>query len=231
MVKKAEVFVAGVLLLTITGCSSSTSGAKAPPLEVQVVSAEQKDVPIYREWIGTLDGFVNADIKAQVSGYLIQQAYKEGCFVQEGQLLFQIDPRPFQAALDQAQGQLAQAQGQLAQAQGATGAGRSAGRGGGGESAPHATGCGSLHSARAAAGHHTAGSGQRDAEQPGREGAGAGGAGAGGDRQGADHRRQRRGPVGEGRGAKPRRSTWDSRSSPRPSTVFRESRSSRWARW
>jgi membrane fusion protein (multidrug efflux system) len=85
-------------------------------LEVRVVEAAQRDVPIYKEWIGTLDGLVNADIKAEVSGYLIQQAYKEGSFVRKGQLLFQIDPRPFQAALDQARGQLAQSQGQLEQA-------------------------------------------------------------------------------------------------------------------
>ena len=116
IVKKAEVFVAGVLLLTITGCSSSTSGAKAPPLEVQVVSAEQKDVPLYTEWIGTFDGFVNADIKAEVTGYLTKQAYTEGSFVRAGQLLFQIDPRPFEAAFDQARGQLAQAKGQVEQA-------------------------------------------------------------------------------------------------------------------
>ena len=84
---------------------------------MEVAAVEQRDVPIYSEWIGTLDGFVNADIKAQVSGYLLEQAYQEGSFVKKGQLLFQIDPRPFQAALDQAQGQLAQAEGQLAQAQ------------------------------------------------------------------------------------------------------------------
>jgi membrane fusion protein (multidrug efflux system) len=76
----------------------------------------QKDVPIYKEWIGTLDGFVNADIKAQVSGYLTEQAYTEGTFVKSGQLLFQIDPRPFQADLDQTLGRLAQAEGQLEQA-------------------------------------------------------------------------------------------------------------------
>ena len=83
---------------------------------VKVTQVAQKDVPIYREWIGTLDGLVNADIKAEVSGYLVEQAYKEGSFVEKGQLLFQIDPRPFQAALDQAKGQLAQAAGQLEQA-------------------------------------------------------------------------------------------------------------------
>jgi membrane fusion protein (multidrug efflux system) len=80
------------------------------------VQAIQKDVPIYKEWIGTLDGLVNADIKAEVSGYLVQQAYTEGSFVKKGQLLFQIDARPFQAALDQTSAQLAESQGQLAQA-------------------------------------------------------------------------------------------------------------------
>jgi RND family efflux transporter MFP subunit len=81
---------------------------------VLVAQVEQKDVPIYGEWIGTLDGLVNADVRAQVTGYLQQQAYQEGSFVKKGQLLFQIDPRPFQAALDQAEGQLAQARATLA---------------------------------------------------------------------------------------------------------------------
>jgi membrane fusion protein (multidrug efflux system) len=81
-----------------------------------VVPVERRDVPIYHDWIGTLDGLVNAAIKAQVSGYLLSQNYTEGSFVRKGQLLFQIDPRPFDAALAQAQGQLAQAKGQLAQA-------------------------------------------------------------------------------------------------------------------
>jgi RND family efflux transporter MFP subunit len=112
----SALIVAG-LVAADSGCSRATSGAAAAPLlEVQVANVEQKDVPIFREWIGTLDGLVNADIKAEVSGYLIQQAYTEGSFVTKGQLLFQIDPRPFQAALDQAQGQLAQAEGQLVQA-------------------------------------------------------------------------------------------------------------------
>jgi multidrug efflux pump subunit AcrA (membrane-fusion protein) len=68
------------------------------------------------EWIGTLDGLVNADVRAQVTGYLQRQGYQEGAFVNKGQLLFQIDPRPFQAALDQAEGQLAQAKAALANA-------------------------------------------------------------------------------------------------------------------
>jgi RND family efflux transporter MFP subunit len=105
-------------LITTTSCSNQTRGASASaPLEVEVVQVEQRDVPIYSEWIGTLDGFVNADIKAEVSGYLLEQAYQEGAFVKKGQLLFQIDPRPFQAALDLAKGQLAQSEGQLSQAQ------------------------------------------------------------------------------------------------------------------
>jgi membrane fusion protein (multidrug efflux system) len=87
----------------------------APP-EVEVARVEQRDVPIYRQWIGTLDGMVNAAIKAQVTGYLLTQNYTEGSFVKKGQLLFGIDPRPFQAAVDQAEGQLSQANGQLAQA-------------------------------------------------------------------------------------------------------------------
>jgi membrane fusion protein (multidrug efflux system) len=94
------------------------SGAQpGAPVDVEVVQVEQKDVPIFGEWIGTLDGFTNADVKAQVTGYLLRQGYQEGAFVRKGQLLFQIDPRPFQAALDQAEGQLAQAKAQLATAQ------------------------------------------------------------------------------------------------------------------
>jgi membrane fusion protein (multidrug efflux system) len=85
--------------------------------QVQVLQVQQEDVPIYGEWIGTLDGLVNADVRAQVTGYLLKQGYQEGRFVKQGQLLFQIDPRPFQAALDQAQGQLAQAKAMLANAQ------------------------------------------------------------------------------------------------------------------
>jgi RND family efflux transporter MFP subunit len=105
----------------MAGCatqSKSASGAgNAPPTEVTVAPVEQRDVSLYSEWIGTLDGFVNADVRAQVTGYLLQQEYKEGDPVKAGELLFQIDPRPFQAALDQAQGQLAQATAGLANAE------------------------------------------------------------------------------------------------------------------
>lgn len=96
---------------------SSKPAAAAPrPLEVEVVPVKQTNVPIYKEWIGTTDGMVNAEIKAQVTGYLLRQDFKEGSFVKKGQLLFEIDPRPFQAAVDQANGQVAQFQGQLEQA-------------------------------------------------------------------------------------------------------------------
>jgi len=102
----------------LTSCGRTSAGAAGPtPPEVEVVSVEQRDIPIYREWIGTLDGLVNAAIRSQVTGYLLTQDYSEGSFVRKGQLLFQIDPRQLQAAVDQARGQLAQANGQLAQAQ------------------------------------------------------------------------------------------------------------------
>lgn len=73
----------------------------------------QKDIPIYGEWVGTLDGYVNAQIQPQVTGYLIKQNYREGSFVHKGDVLFEIDPRPFQALLDQAKAQLGQAEAQL----------------------------------------------------------------------------------------------------------------------
>jgi membrane fusion protein (multidrug efflux system) len=119
--KRIEIWAAAAVLipaaLVAAGCTRTTSAAGPPRLpEVEVVTVEQRDVPIYHEWIGTLDGLVNAAIKAEVSGYLLSQNYAEGSFVRKGQLLFEIDPRPFDAALAQAQGQLAQAKGQLAQA-------------------------------------------------------------------------------------------------------------------
>jgi membrane fusion protein (multidrug efflux system) len=103
--------------LTAVGCTRATSAAGPPrPPTVEVAPVEQRDIPVYHEWIGTLDGLVNAAIRAQVTGYLLSQNYLEGSYVRKGQLLFEIDPRPFQAAVDQAQGQVAQANGQLAQA-------------------------------------------------------------------------------------------------------------------
>jgi RND family efflux transporter MFP subunit len=112
----AAVLVLGAFSLLLVSRERTTAGEAASAPEVEVASVEQKDIPVYREWVGTLDGLVNAAIRAQVTGYLLTQNYSEGSFVRKGQLLFEIDPRPLQAAVDQAKGQLAQANGQLAQA-------------------------------------------------------------------------------------------------------------------
>jgi RND family efflux transporter MFP subunit len=120
---KYKFWIGGVVCLVVIGVVIGAvrpkrgSGAQGgAPADVEVVQVEQKDVPIYGEWIGTLDGLTNADVRAQVTGYIMKQAYQEGAFVKKGQLLFEIDPRPFQAALDQAEGQLAQAKALLANA-------------------------------------------------------------------------------------------------------------------
>jgi membrane fusion protein (multidrug efflux system) len=105
-----------MLMLLRATKAEGPKGAPAP-LEVAVAAVEQRDVPITSEWVATLDGMVNADIKAQVRGYLLRQDYKEGAFVRKGQVLFEIDPRPFEAARDQANAQVAQFEGQLQQAE------------------------------------------------------------------------------------------------------------------
>ncbi len=112
------VIAIGMIAAVVVVAVRSDKQAQAAPraLDVEVIRVEQKDVPVYSEWIGTTEGIVNADIKAEVSGYLLRQDYKEGSFVKKGQLLFELDPRPFQAAVDQASGQVAQFQGQLEQA-------------------------------------------------------------------------------------------------------------------
>jgi membrane fusion protein, multidrug efflux system len=118
--RAAVTLAAGLICLLALGCDKPVGtqpGGAFGPLPVSVVQAHAADVPITGEWVGTLDGYVNAQIQPQVSGYLVQQTYREGSVVSKGQVLFQIDPRPFQAALEQAQGQLGQAQGQLGQAQ------------------------------------------------------------------------------------------------------------------
>jgi membrane fusion protein (multidrug efflux system) len=109
-----------IVLAVVVGAlrPKHTSGAVTAALpEVMVAQVEQKDVDLYTEWIGTLAGEVNANVQAQVAGYLLRRDYQEGSSVRKGQLLFEIDPRPFQAALDQANGQLAQAIAQLANAE------------------------------------------------------------------------------------------------------------------
>ena len=98
------------LVLYAAGCQKKT--APPPPPTVQVMTVSRTNLPVYEEWIVTLDGFVNAQIRAQVSGYLLTQNYTEGSRVKKGDLMFQIDPRPFQAVLDQAKAKLAQDQAQ-----------------------------------------------------------------------------------------------------------------------
>ena len=93
-----------------SSCEKSVSTPSAAPPEVLVTEVTQKEVPVFREWVGTLNGFENADVRARVTGYLEKRAYQEGGFVKKGDLLFEIDSRPFVAALDQAKGQLQQTQ-------------------------------------------------------------------------------------------------------------------------
>lgn len=110
------IFLSVVVIFTYGRSNKPVKAAAPPPSAVEVSEVEQRDVPIYSEWIGTTDGMVNAEIRAQVSGYLLKKDYTEGSYVRKGQLLFEIDARPFQAALDQSKGKLAQAEGQLGQA-------------------------------------------------------------------------------------------------------------------
>ena len=102
--------------LFLAGCSDGKATSAPPPTVVEVATVVQQDTPIYSEWIATLDGYVNAQIQPRVSGYLIRQNYKEGSVVRKGEVLFEIDPRPFKAALDQAKAQVAQAEAQLGKA-------------------------------------------------------------------------------------------------------------------
>ena len=101
-------------ILLSTSCAKKQGGPQVvAPMPVTVATVEQRDVSLYGDWVATLDGFVNAQIQPQVSGYMIKQAYREGSVVQSGEVLFEIDPRPFQATVDQTEGQLAQARAQL----------------------------------------------------------------------------------------------------------------------
>jgi len=111
----------GLLVIVIAGLSagcrdSSTAAGPPPPPTVQVEPVVQKDVPIYGEWVGTTVGYVTAQISARVSGYLVSQTYKEGTRVRAGDLLFEIDPRPYQIAVEQARAQLLQTEAQREQA-------------------------------------------------------------------------------------------------------------------
>jgi membrane fusion protein (multidrug efflux system) len=113
----ASVWLLSLLPLMLVHCKGETASAPPSPLpHVEVVEIIQKDVPIYSEWVGTADGSVNAHIRAQVGGYLLRRLYMEGGFVKKGDLLFELDPSKFKAALDQAQGDLAKAQAHLMKA-------------------------------------------------------------------------------------------------------------------
>lgn len=122
--KRGKQFVrgCGALLLTAavasaaTGCNRAPKAAATPPSQVKVMTVIERDTPIYREWIGTTVGYVTAQIRPRVTGYLMTQDYREGTVVKPGDLLFTIDPRPYQNSLDQAKGKLSQTESQLAQA-------------------------------------------------------------------------------------------------------------------
>ncbi|PYT93503.1 MAG: efflux transporter periplasmic adaptor subunit [Acidobacteria bacterium] len=111
-------FALALLAQTIwlSGCETNQQAAPAPP-PVEFVEVTQKDVPVSKEWVATLDGFVNAQIRAQVKGLLVKQSYTNGAFISKDSALFEIDPRPFQAALDQASANLDQAKANLQRAE------------------------------------------------------------------------------------------------------------------
>ena len=108
--------MAAAVAAVSAGCGKKTEAPPPPPPTVEVAPVTQKDVPVYSEWIGSLDGFVNAEIRPQIEGYLLRQVYKEGSLVDEGETLFEIDPREFQSAYDQAKGSVAQYEATLANA-------------------------------------------------------------------------------------------------------------------
>jgi RND family efflux transporter MFP subunit len=110
---RAGVAICAAMAVLAAGCEKPAAPGAPPPPDVEVVAAITKNVPVYGEWIGSLDGYTNANITPQVTGYLIKQNYREGSYVHKGDVLFEIDPRPFQAVLDQAKGALAQANAQL----------------------------------------------------------------------------------------------------------------------
>jgi RND family efflux transporter MFP subunit len=114
--KLLSVVLTAAFGILVSGCNRGQATIAQPVPEVEVATVETRDVPTYGEWVATLDGYVNAQIRPQVSGYIIKQNYKEGSLVHKGQRLFEIDPRPFQATLDRVKGDLAQAKAQLGKA-------------------------------------------------------------------------------------------------------------------
>jgi membrane fusion protein (multidrug efflux system) len=119
--RPARTLLSAALVLAamlLPACRGEKAASAPPPPTVEVARVIRENVPVYQEWVATADGMVNATLRAQVTGYLVRQAYREGDFVRKGQLLFEIDPRPFQAALDQSRSQQREAEGALAQAEG-----------------------------------------------------------------------------------------------------------------
>jgi RND family efflux transporter MFP subunit len=112
-IQLAATALVAALTLTAMACKKAVPAMLPPTPEVVVTNVVQRDVPLYSEWVGTTEGFVNAQIHPKVSGYLLKQSYKDGDHVNEGRLLFQIDDREYKAALDQALGNLAQIQAEL----------------------------------------------------------------------------------------------------------------------
>ena len=110
ILRRSGLVASCLALLLAAGCGKEQKAAPPPPPAVEVSEVIRKDVPVYSEWVGTTDGLVNATIQAQVTGYLVKQNYREGELVRKGQVLFEIDPRTFQAAVDAAKGSLAQAE-------------------------------------------------------------------------------------------------------------------------
>ena len=108
--------VAAVLGTVLTGCGDTSRAGAPPPPAVKVEAVVQRDVPVSAEWVGSLVGYITAQIRPRVGGHLMSQNYTEGAVVETGQLMFQVDPRPYQAALDQAEANLLQAESQLSQA-------------------------------------------------------------------------------------------------------------------
>jgi len=110
ILRRSGLLASCLALLLAAGCGKEEKAAPPPPPAVEVSEVIRKDVPVYMEWVGTTDGLVNATIQAQVTGYLVKQNYREGELVRKGQVLFEIDPRTFQAAVDAAKGSLSQAE-------------------------------------------------------------------------------------------------------------------------
>lgn len=105
------------LAVALAGCEEKAAPVAPPPAEVYLAEVVQKDVPIFKDWVGTTDGYINAQVRARVRGYLQQRPYTEGSRVRTGDLLFAIDARPYQAALDQAKGELGRADAALTKSQ------------------------------------------------------------------------------------------------------------------